>query len=118
MTAYTQHPNLTQQRSLQLLNKLLFHHITDLTHITLPNGTHLMSIHDFKQFYKNPTKLIQIALKFTEQLFCHPSCLPHYTNTYSIHYPPRTLLPQFILQNHTIIPNINQQIIQQPIPLH
>jgi hypothetical protein len=118
MLASMQQPQITQQRSLQLLNKLLIHHITDLAHITLPNGTHLMSIANFKTYHTTPTKLIQLALQLAAQLFCHPSCFLYCPNHCQNHHPPRILLPQFILQNHHIIPNNPQPLIQQPIPLH
>jgi len=49
-------------------------------HITLPNGTNLMSPKDFKTYYQNPTKLEKNALKIAEQLFCYPSCTQNCPN--------------------------------------
>jgi hypothetical protein len=43
MVAIVDHPFLTPQRTLQFLHKLLLHHIIDIKHLILPNGTHLMS---------------------------------------------------------------------------
>jgi hypothetical protein len=47
MATIIDHLFLIPQHSLQLLHKLLLYHITDIKHLTLPNGTHLMSIQDF-----------------------------------------------------------------------
>ena len=50
-------PELTQQISLKLLHKLLAHNIQKIKHISLPNGTRLMSPKDFQTYYKTPTQL-------------------------------------------------------------
>jgi hypothetical protein len=110
MAATIDHPFLTLQRSLQFLNKLLLYHIIDIKHLTLPNDTHLMSLQDFKLYYAIPTKLILIALDIAAQLFCHPSCLSQCQLPCLLHYPPRSLLPQYIMPN----PNIHPRIIVPP----
>jgi hypothetical protein len=55
--ATTELPHLNIKLSLKLLHKLLIHNIHKIKHITLPNGTHLMSHEDFQTYYKTPTKL-------------------------------------------------------------
>jgi hypothetical protein len=104
MDAIMDHPFLIPQRSLQLLHKLLLHHITDIKHFTLPNGTHLMSTQEFKLYFDTPTKLITTALDIAAQLFCHPSCLPQFRLPCPYHYLPRSLLPQYVTSNHNIHP--------------
>ena len=55
--ATTQLPQLDNGTSLKLLHKLLAHNIHNIKHISLPNGTNLMSPKDFRKYYKTPTKL-------------------------------------------------------------
>ena len=50
-------PQLNTQLSLKLLHKLLTHNIQKIKHISLPEGTKLMSTNDFQVYYKTPTKL-------------------------------------------------------------
>jgi hypothetical protein len=63
-------PQLNNELSLKLLYKFLTQNIHKIKHISLPNGTHLMSPTDFQTYYKTPTKLIKNALHIAEQLFC------------------------------------------------
>jgi hypothetical protein len=72
--ATTELPHLNPKLSLKLLHKLLLHNIHKIKHITLPNGTHLMSHKDFQTYYKTPTKLEKNAINIAEQLFCHTKC--------------------------------------------
>ena len=62
---------------LKFLHKLLLQHISKIKHITLPNGTNLMLLKDFRNYYTTPRKLIKQALNIVEQLFCHPRCNPN-----------------------------------------
>jgi hypothetical protein len=57
--ATTNLPKLNNELSLKLLYKLLTQNIHKIKHITLPNGTHLISPTDFQTYYKTPTKLIK-----------------------------------------------------------
>jgi hypothetical protein len=115
LEAATSYPHLSQQFSLKLLNKLLLHHITDLQQIILPNGTHLMDHNDFKTYYDLPTKIIKIALKTSELLFCHPTCLPQCHMPCIQHLFPRTLNLQYIINIPPILPN-QRPTIHTPIP--
>jgi hypothetical protein len=108
--------HLSQQYLLKHLHKLLLHHITKLQHLSLPNGTHLMNHKDFQAYYTILTKLIKTTLKILELLFCQPSCLPHCSNSCTQHYPPRTLLPQYIIRNPHILPS--QRLPTPYPPLH
>jgi hypothetical protein len=67
-------PQLNTELSLKLLHKLLIHNIQKIKHISLPNGTNLMSPKDFQIYYKTPTKSEIKALHIAEQFFCHQSC--------------------------------------------
>jgi hypothetical protein len=119
LEASTSYPHLSQQFSLKLLKKLLLHHITDLQQIILPNGTHLMDHNDFKTYYDLPTKLTKTALKTLELLFCHPTCLPQCPMQCNQHHPPRTLLPQYIINIPPTLPNQHSTIQTPPShPLH
>jgi hypothetical protein len=104
LDAASNQPFLRPQRSLKLLHKLLLHHITDISHLILPNCTHLMSIPDFKTYYATPTTLIKQALTVAEQLFYHPPCTPHCHIPCLLHHPRRILLPQYVPPNHIILP--------------
>ena len=70
-------PHLNPKLSIKLLHKLLMYNIYKIKHITLPNGTNLMTQEDFKLYYKSPTKLEKNALKIVDQLFCYPSLYPN-----------------------------------------
>jgi hypothetical protein len=74
-----------------------------------------MTQDDFNTYHTKPTKLIKSALKLAKQLFCQPACHHHCPQPCPNHYPPSTLLPQFIILNHHIDPP--QPNIQQPIPI-
>jgi hypothetical protein len=108
------YPHLFQQYSPKLLYKLLLHHITILQHLILPSGTHLMDHKDFQAYYTIPTKLIKTAFKTLELLSCQPSCLPHCSNTCTQHYPPRTLLPKYIINTPHILPSQRLSIPNPP----
>ena len=68
----TQLPQINPTQTLKFLHKLLLQNIYEIKHITLPNGTNLMTLEDFKHFYVTPTKIIKQALDIAEQLFYHP----------------------------------------------
>ena len=51
-------PTLTYTTSLKYLHKLLLRNITDLTQITHPNGTHLLSNEEFQYYHGAPTKTL------------------------------------------------------------
>jgi hypothetical protein len=87
MDATITHPHLTAPRSLKILYKLLLHHITHLSQLTLPGGTQLMDPHDFKNYYNTPSKLIKIALLTLEMFVCQPKCTPHCLHQCCIHHP-------------------------------
>jgi hypothetical protein len=109
-------PFLLPQGSLKLLYKLLLYHITTISHITLPNGTHLMSIPDFKTYYATPTTLIKQALTVAKQLFCHPLYFPHCHNPCLLHHPLCTLLPQYVTLDHIILPRLRPHPLPLPLP--
>jgi len=50
-------PHTDPKLSLKMLHKLLLHNIYKIKHITLPNGTNLMSPEDFKIYYQIPIKI-------------------------------------------------------------
>ena len=110
--------NLNPKTSLKLLQKLLLHNILKLEQITLPNGLHLMSPSDFKNYHSNPTKLIKSALNIAQQLFCHPSCPPQCQQPCTHHYPPRTLKDNYIIINHNILPRQPEPPTHPPSPPH
>ena len=100
------------------LHKLLLHNIYEIKHITLPNGTNLMTQEDFKNYYIKPTKLIKQALNIAEQLFCYPRCNPNYQNPCDNHHPPRTLKEEYITPDHNIEPRTIETPIHPPTPSH
>jgi hypothetical protein len=105
------HLNINLPLCHHFLNKLLLCHITKLSQITLPNGTHLMTPGEFQTYYHKPPKIIQSALKLASQLFCHPTYTPQCSHPCLIHLPHNTLLPQFI------IPNQQLPLAQPPPPI-
>lgn len=46
-----------------LSHKLLSHNIYKIKHITLPNGTNLMSKEEFQTYHHKPSKILKSALK-------------------------------------------------------
>ena len=112
-------PQLSIELSLKLLHKLLNHNIQKVKHISLPNGTHLMSPKDFQTYYKTPTKLDKSALHIAEQLFCHQSCNQNCTNMCNRHPQARTLKTKYISNNAELTPRLptnppHPPILQQP----
>ena len=99
----TELPHLHPELSFKLLHKLLIQNIYTIKHITLPNGTNLMTPDNFKIYYKTPTKLKRNALHIAEQLFCHTSCTPNCHNQCTIHPPPQTLKIKYISDNQSLI---------------
>jgi hypothetical protein len=71
------HLNLNINLCHHFLRKLLHSYITNLSQITLPNGTHLMTSQDFQRYHHKSTKITYSALKLASQLFCHPPCNNH-----------------------------------------
>ena len=106
------HPNLNINLCHHFLKKLLLYYITNLSQITLPNGTHLMTPKDFQIYHSKSTKIICSALKLASQLFCHPPCNNHCQHPCMNHQSPNTLLPQYIILDHHITPP--QSIVQNP----
>jgi hypothetical protein len=105
------HHNINLPLCHHFLNKLLLCHITNLSQITLRNGTHLMTSVEFQTYYHKPPKIIQSALKLASQLFCHPTCTLQCSRPCRIHLLHNTLLPQFI------IPNQQLPLVQPPPPI-
>ena len=94
-------PNLNDQTSMKLLQKLFANNITTITQITLPNGTHLMNEENYKNSYSAPTRLVKSALNLAKQLFCHSECsitCPHPCTT---QHNPYTLKVKYISANGT-----------------
>ena len=116
--ATIQSPQINPTQNIKLLHKLLLQNIYEIKHITLPNGTNLMSQEDLKSFYVKPTKLIKQALDIAEQLFCHPRCNPNCQNPCDNHHPPRTLKDKYITLDHNIEPRITRFPIHPPTPPH
>ena len=108
-------PNININLCHHFLNKLLVHHINNISQITFPNGTHLMTQDDFTTYHTKPTKIIKSALKLATQLFCQPICHQHCPQPCPNYSPCNTLLPQFIIPNHHIDPP--QPTTQPPIPI-
>lgn len=112
--ATTELPQLNPQPSLKLLHKLLIHNIYKIKHISLPNGTKLMSPKDFQIYYKTPTKLEKNALHIAEQLFCHPSCNQNCPNPCNRHPQIRTLKTKYISNNRELTPRILDNPLHPP----
>ena len=102
--------HINPSQTTKLLHKLLLNNIYESKHITLPNGTNLMTQEDFKNYYIKPTKLIKQALNIVEQLFCYPTCNPNCQNPCDYHHPPRTLKEEYITPDH----NIESRTIETP----
>jgi hypothetical protein len=78
-----------------------------------------MDHNDFKTYYDLPTKLIKTALKTSELLFYHPTCLPQCPMPCNQHHLPHTLLPQYIISIPPTLPNQRPTIHTPPShPLH
>jgi hypothetical protein len=104
------HPNINLQLCHYFLNKLLLYHITNISQLTLPNGTHLMTPIEFQTYHHKPPKIIQSTLILASQLFYHPTCTPQCPHPYHTHLPPNTLLPQFIIPTQQLL------LTQPPTP--
>ncbi|HYP43504.1 MAG TPA: hypothetical protein VEQ18_05730, partial [Candidatus Nitrosocosmicus sp.] len=111
-------PHFPSKQSMKLIHKLLLHNIYKIKHLTLPNGTNLMSHSEFEIYYTKPTKLIKQALHIAEQLFCHPRCNPNCQDFCNEHYPQRTLKKDYITLNHHIRPKLIIPPIHPPTPPH
>ena len=109
-------PQLNNELFLKLLYKLLTQTIHKIKHISLPNGTHLMSHTDFQTYYKTPTKLIKNALHIAEQFFCQQSCTQNCLNQCSRHPQTRTLPEKYISDNRELIPRIWDNPLYPPQP--
>ena len=84
-------PQIYSTQTFKFFYKLLLQNIYEIKHITLPNGTTLMSQEDFKNFYATPTKLMKQELNIVEKLFCHPRYNPNCQNPCANHHLPCTL---------------------------
>ena len=109
-------PQLNIKLSLKLLHKLLAHNIQKIKHISLPNGTNLMSAKDFQTYYKTPTKLEKNALHIAEQHFCHQNCNQNCPQPCNRHPPARTLKMKYISDNSELIPRTPTNPLRPPIP--
>ena len=109
-------PQLNNELSIKLLHKLLTHNIQKIKHISLPNGTTLMSPKDFQTYYKTPTKLEKNALHIAEKKFCHQSCNQQCPNPCNRHPQARTLKTQHISINRDLTPKIHENPLHQPLP--
>ena len=111
-------PQIHPTQNLKILHKLLLHNIYEIKHITLPNGTNLMTQEDFQKFYTKPTILIKQALDIAEQLFCYPRCNPTCQTPCDNHHSPRTLKEEYTIQDHNITPRTTETPIHPPTPPH
>ena len=111
-------PQINPSQTTKLFHKLLLHNIYEIKHITLPNGTNLMTQEDFKNYYTKPTKLIKQALNIAEQLFCYPRYSPNCQNPCDNHHPPCTLKEEYITPDHNIEPRTIETPIHPPMPPH
>jgi hypothetical protein len=71
-----------------------------------------MTYEHFTTYYNKSTRIIKSALNLASQLFCYPICTIHCPAQGHNHHPPNTLLPQFTIQDHHILP------LPAPPPLH
>ena len=94
-------PNLNNQTSMKLLQKLFANNITTITQITLPNGTHLMNEENYKNSYSTPTRLVKSALNLAKQLFCHSECSNTCLHPCITQHNPYTLKVEYISANGT-----------------
>ena len=109
-------PQLNNELSLKLLHKLLIQNIYKIKHISLLNGTNLMSPTDFQTYYKTPTKLEKHALHITEQLFCLQSCNQNCPNPCNTHPQARTFKVKYISDNSELTPRIAENPLHPPPP--
>ena len=107
-------PQLNTELSLKLLHKFLIQNIHKIKHISLPNGTNLMSSKDFQTYYKTPTKLEKHALHIAEQLFCQESYNQNCPNPCNTHPQARTLKTKYISDNRELTPNIPETPLHLP----
>ena len=111
-------PQINPTQNLKILHKLLLHNIYEIKHITLPNGTNLMTQEDFQKFNTKPTKLIKQALDIVEQLFCYLRCNPTCQTPCDNHHSPRILKEEYITRDHNIVPSTTKTPIHPPMPPH
>ena len=112
------HHHIHHTQSLKLIHTLLLYNIYDIKHLTLSNGTNLMSYKEFKNYYTTPIKLIKQALDTTTQLYCHPSCNINYQNICPNHYPLCILKQRYVTIEHNIEPRDRIASIHPPTPPH
>jgi len=108
-------PYINPKLSLKMLHKLLLHNIYKIKHITLPNGTNLMSPKDFKKYYQTPTKIEKNALNIAEQFFCYPRCTLECSSPCERHPTIRTLKVQYISNNRDLIPRTLNNPLHPPL---
>ena len=109
-------PTLTPATSLKYLHKFIIHNITELKHITHPNGIHLMTNDEFKHYYDTPSKTIQAALDQARALLCEPPCHNPCLYNYPIHTSPNTLKNAYKIQNHHIEARTSRHNAHPPTP--
>ena len=80
--ASNEHTNVDPHTILKYMHKLVLCNIIKFKYITHPNGTHLMSIDEFKHYYNTPTKIEKNALDYTIILMPQPMC----TSTPNTHF--------------------------------
>jgi len=99
-----------------LLQELLFHNIYKIKHITLPNGTNLMSSKEFKIYYQTPTKIKKRALNIAEQFFCYPRSTFECSNPCQRHPTTQTFKAQYISNNRALISRTSNNPPYPPLP--
>ena len=104
----TQSPQINPTQTFKFLPKILLQNIYEIKHITLHNGTNLMSREEFKHYYITPTKLIKQAQDIIEQLFCHPRYNPTCLNPCTNHHLPRIVKEDYITRYHNIEPRTRE----------
>ena len=109
-------PTLTSTNSLKYLHKLILHNITEIKHITHPNGTHLMTNDEFKHYYTTPTKTTKAALDLARSLFCEPPCQNPCQYNCPTHILPNTLKTIYKIQHHNIATGTNRHQAPPPPP--
>ena len=111
-------PTITPTLSLKYLHKLILHNITEIKHITHPNGTHLMMNEEFKHYYNSPTKIEKLALNQARTLFCKTPCHSQCPNICLTHTTPNTLKNEYHIQNHSMYTQGRVSTICTPQPHH
>ena len=100
------HPYIKEKASLSNINKLYLLHITDITQLTQPCGTKLMSLKDLVLKFEETNISLKRIHKNLQIQFCESICTPQCPNNCTNHKSPLTLLPQFLLPSQPPLPDI------------